>query len=84
MSKPKKRSAGSWPLWKLRAYLPDSRRWTVLRLVQLDERDRPWQFQTLAGKPAGVGLFIDREWALKWAKTRVDRVLEEPPAEAAS
>jgi len=73
----------SWPKWKLRAYLPDGRRWATLRLVQLPETLRPYQFQTLAGVSAGVGLFADREHALRWAATHCDRVLE-VPIEAAS
>jgi hypothetical protein len=70
------RSAVAWPRWKLFAYLPDGRRWSALRLVQLSERGRPWQFQTLADNPAGVGLFDSRDSALKWAKTHCDRVEE--------
>jgi hypothetical protein len=77
------RPANAWPRWKLFAYLPDRRRWSALRLVQLVERGRPWQFRTLAGAPALVGLFDTREWALRWAKTHCDRVVEDP-MEAAS
>lgn len=61
----------AWPKWKV-WHLIDGRRWPVLRLVQL--RGGEWQLQTLAGEPAGVGLFADREPALKWAKTRCGRV----------
>ncbi len=73
----KTRSANAWPHWKLWAYLPDGRRWSALRLVALSEPGRPWQFQTLTGQPAGVGLFDSREWALAWARTHVERVVEE-------
>lgn len=51
----------------------------TLRLVQLNgRRDQgEWQFQTLDGTPAGVGLFISREWALRWAREQRVRVVEE-------
>lgn len=77
----KNRPGNAWPTWKLRAYLPEGwRRWEVLRLVQVggSRGQRDWQLQTLAGRPAGVGLFASRDVALKWAKTRCDRVEVEP------
>jgi hypothetical protein len=87
MNKTATRSRNTWPAWKLRAFLPDRRRWSVLRLVQLTERGRPWQFQTFIGTPAVVGLFASREAALAWAKTHCDRVDEEalaPTSEVAA
>lgn len=82
----KRRPANAWPLWKLRAMLPDSRRWDVLHLVCLtgpgDHGE--WQFQLPDGVPAGVGLFASREYALAWAKTHVTGRVAEGPMEAAS
>ena len=76
MSKPRRRLANAWPRWKLALLLPSTSRWTRLQLVQLDERGHPWQFLTIGGRPAGVGLFDTREAALSWARTHCDDVLE--------
>ncbi|MFI5281857.1 MAG: hypothetical protein ACHQ0J_01850 [Candidatus Dormibacterales bacterium] len=70
-----RRPANAWPWWKLRAYLPDGRRWDELRLVCLAEPAHPWQFQTPTGRPAGVGLFANRASALKWAATHCQHVI---------
>jgi hypothetical protein len=50
----------------------------TLRLVQLNgPRDQgEWQFQTLDGESADVGLFITREFALIWAREHRWQVVE--------
>ncbi len=81
----KPRPANAWPWWKLKALLPDGRKFARLRLVELPEFSRvsdhggamtvrPWQFQHRDGRPAGVGLFTNRDVAMAWAKTHCRQV----------
>jgi hypothetical protein len=71
-----------WPSWKLRMLLPQAwRHWTELRVVQLHKPDPAagcWQLQTRLGTPAGVGLFAERQVAVRFARSHCDRVIEEP------
>jgi hypothetical protein len=81
----KRRPANAWPWWKLKALLPDGRRFAQLRLVELPEfmrvsdhgeamTVRSWQFQHRDGRSAGVGLFTNRDVAMAWAKTHCRQV----------